>query len=75
MSTGTKRSRAERQVRNQARGLLWVSVLLLIACASMTGTFGWSLGTSIFNKLLFAGGLVGADLRRINSPTASVIVL
>jgi hypothetical protein len=52
----------ERQVRNQARGLLWVSVLLLIACASMTGTFGWSLGTSIFSKLLFAGGLVGADL-------------
>src|SRR5262252_6428445 len=55
-------TRMERQVRNQARGLFWVSALLLIACASMTGMFGWSMGRTLLDKVVYAVGLVAADL-------------
>jgi len=61
MSQGTN-TRMERQVRNQARGLLWVSVLLLFACAPMTGMFGWSMGRTLLDKVVYAVGLVAADL-------------
>lgn len=52
----------EKQVRNQARGLFFVSALLLVTCATMTGLFGWSLGRSLIEKVVFAMGLVGSDL-------------
>jgi len=62
VSVQPKASRMERQVRNQARGLFWVSVLLLISCATMTGLFGWSQGRTLIEKAVFLIGLVGADL-------------
>jgi len=52
----------ERQVRNQARVLFWVSALLLVTCASMTGTFGWTLGRTLFDKILYTAGFVVADI-------------
>jgi hypothetical protein len=52
----------ERQVRNQARVLFWVSALLLVTCASMTGTFGWSLGRSFYEKFIYTMGFVVADI-------------
>ncbi len=54
--------RDERQVRNLARGLFWVSAALLMACMTMTALFGWSLGTSWVNKAVFALGLASADV-------------
>ena len=54
--------RAEKQVRRQARGLAVVGSILLLACMAMTGVFGWGLGTSILNSLIFAAGLSAADL-------------
>ncbi len=62
MSASPKSSRMEKQVRNQARGLFFVSALLLVACATMTGLFGWSLGRSLVERVVFAMGLVGSDL-------------
>lgn len=65
MSQDTRRqkpSRMEKQIRNQARGLFWVSALLLVACATMTGMFGWSMGRTGIEKFVFAMGLVAADL-------------
>src|SRR5262249_59314387 len=55
-------TRMERQVRNQARVLFWVSALLLVTCASMTGTFGWSLGRSFYEKFIYTMGFVVADI-------------
>src|SRR5215813_8975558 len=55
-------ARMEQQVRNQARVLFWVSALLLITCASMTGTFGWSLGRSFYEKVIYTLGFVVADI-------------
>src|SRR5262245_61288638 len=52
----------EKQVRNQARVLFWVSALLLVTCASMTGTFGWSLGRSFYEKFIYTLGFVVADI-------------
>jgi hypothetical protein len=52
----------ERRVRNQARGLLLVSVALLLACTTMTALFGWSLGRNVIDKFIFAMGLAAADL-------------
>jgi hypothetical protein len=57
-----KASRNERQVRNQACGLFWVSGALLIACMTMTALFGWSLGRTLIDKCVFAMGLAAADL-------------
>lgn len=62
MSASPKSSRMERSVRNQGRVLFWVSALLLITCASMTGTFGWSLGRTLFDKVLYTMGFVVADI-------------
>jgi hypothetical protein len=61
MSQGPN-TRMERQVRNQARVLFWVSALLLVTCASMTGTFGWSLGRSFYEKFIYTMGFVVADI-------------
>src|SRR5262249_48670650 len=57
-----KASRMERQVRNQTRGLFWVSGALLLACMTMTALFGWSLGRTIIDKCVFAMVLAAADL-------------
>ena len=62
MSARPKASRMERQVRNQARGLLLVSVMLLVACAAMTGGYGWGLGRTWVESFVFAMAFVGADL-------------
>lgn len=62
MSDQPKPSRMEQQIRNQSRGLFWVSAALLIACMTMTGLFGWSFGNSLVNKAVFAMGLGAADL-------------
>jgi hypothetical protein len=61
MSQGPN-TRMEKQVRNQARVLFWVSALLLVTCASMTGTFGWSLGRSFYEKFIYTMGFVVADI-------------
>ena len=61
MSQGSN-TRMEKQVRNQARVLFWVSALLLVTCASMTGTFGWSLGRSFYEKFIYTMGFVVADI-------------
>jgi len=55
-------ARMERQVRNQARVLFWVSAVLLVTCASMTGMFGWSLGRTVFDKIIYMMGFVVADV-------------
>jgi hypothetical protein len=60
--TNRRASRMERRVRNQARGLLLVSVALLLACTTMTALFGWSLGRTVVDKFIFAMGLAAADL-------------
>ncbi len=57
-----KPTRMERSVRNQGRVLFAVSALLLITCASMTGMFGWSLGRTLFDKVLYTMGFVVADV-------------
>jgi hypothetical protein len=62
MTIALRGTSMERQVRNQARGLLWVSILLLFACASMTSMFGWSMGRTLLDKVVYAIGLVAADL-------------
>lgn len=54
--------RAERQVRRQARGLALVGSILLLACMLMTGIFGWSMGRTFVNAMIFAVGLAAADL-------------
>jgi hypothetical protein len=58
MSQGSN-TRMERQVRNQARVLFWVSAVLLVTCASMTG---WSLGRTLYDKFIYTMGFVVADI-------------
>ncbi len=62
MAQHPKPSRNERQIRNQSRGLFWVSAALLLACMTMTGMFGASLGRTIVEKAAYAVGLCGMDL-------------
>src|SRR5215467_6041522 len=62
MTIEPRRVSMEKQVRNQARVLFWVSALLLVTCASMTGTFGWSLGRSFYEKFIYTMGFVVADV-------------
>lgn len=53
----------ERQVRNQARLLFLVSGILLVACTSMTATFGWEMGNgNLFNALIGAVAFAAADV-------------
>jgi hypothetical protein len=61
MSQGSN-TRMEQQVRNQARVLFWVSAVLLVTCASMTGMFGWSLGRTLYDKFIYTMGFVVADI-------------
>ena len=57
-----KASRMERQVRKQIGGLNGVAWLLLIGCMAMTAMFGWGLGRTIVDKVIFAGSLMAIDL-------------
>lgn len=53
----------ERQVRNQARLLFLVSGILLVACTSMTATFGWEMGNGdLFKSITWAGAFAAADV-------------
>ncbi len=58
----SKPSRMERQVRNQARGLFLVSATLLLACTTMTGLYGWSLGTGLIDAVAFCAAFAAADV-------------
>jgi hypothetical protein len=62
MTIALRGTSMERQVRNQARVLFWVSAFLLVGCASMTGTFGWSIGRTLFDEGLYALCFVVADI-------------
>lgn len=62
MSLRPKPSRMERQVRNQARGLFLVSAVLLLACTTMTGLYGWSLGSGLVDAIAFCAAFAAADI-------------
>ncbi len=59
---GRRRSRAERQIKNLARGLFWTSLVLLFACMTMTGAFGWSMGTDLVSKATLAFAFAACDV-------------
>lgn len=52
----------ERQVRNQISGLSLVAWALLLGCMAMTAMFGWGLGRTLVDKIVFAGSLMAVDL-------------
>jgi hypothetical protein len=57
-----KSSRTEKKAKNDSRGLWFVSTVLLVACVTMTGVFGWSQGSNLLNAAILAGGLGMADI-------------